>query len=81
MTDEFKKPAQLRKLERKGHGKKKQKTVRQNVLHPMLITVSAINLVIVIFFNRAETQVAETVVQFIAVYIIYCQSVFRIVHN
>ena len=51
MTDEFKKPAQLRKLERKGHGKKKQKTVRQNVLHPMLITVSAINLVIVIFFN------------------------------
>ena len=51
MTDEFKKPAQLRKLARKGHGKKKLKTVRQNVLHPMLITVSAISLVIVIFFN------------------------------
>ena len=51
MTDEFKKPAQLRKLARKGHGKKKLKTVRQNVLHPLLITVSAINLVIVIFFN------------------------------
>ena len=51
MTDEFKKPAQLRKLARKGQEKKKLKTVRQNVLHPLLITVSAINLVIVIFFN------------------------------
>ena len=37
--------------------------------------------IVIVFFNRAKSQVAETIVQFIAVYIIYSQSVFRIVRN
>lgn len=49
-VNELKKPAQLRKLHKKNHNKK-PKTLRQNVLHPLLITISAISVITLLFFN------------------------------
>lgn len=50
MLDELKKPAQLRRLHKKNHNKK-EKTLRQNVLHPLLITISVISAIMLLFFN------------------------------
>lgn len=50
MTDELKKPAQLRRLHKRNHNKK-VKSLRQNVLHPLLITISVISVIMLVFFN------------------------------
>lgn len=50
LKDERKLPAPLQKIVRKGKTKK-LRTLRQNVLHPLLITISVISVIMVIFFN------------------------------
>lgn len=51
MIDELKKPAPLRKLSKRNHGRKKLKTLRRSVLDPLLIAISVISVVMIIFFN------------------------------
>lgn len=51
MMDELKKPAPLRKISKRNHGKKKLKTLRRSVLDPILIAITVINLVMILFFN------------------------------
>lgn len=51
MTDELNMPAQLRKFSKKNNAKKKPKPLKKNVLHPLLITISVVNLIMIIFFN------------------------------
>lgn len=48
--DELKLPAQLRKFVKKND-KKKLPSLREKVLHPLLITIFAISLVMAVFFN------------------------------
>lgn len=50
LKDERKLPAPIQKIVRKGKTKK-LRTLRQNVLHPLLITISVISVIMVIFFN------------------------------
>lgn len=50
LKDERKMPAPIRAIARKGKAKKRR-TLRQNVLHPLLITISVLSAVMVIFFN------------------------------
>ena len=52
MIDDLKKPAQLRRLHKKNKTKK-LKTLKQNVLHPLLITISVISIIMFLFFNIA----------------------------
>ena len=50
MTNEYKKPEQLRKIARKNENRK-LKTLRKTVLNPLLIATSIISVVMFIFFN------------------------------
>ena len=50
MTDERKKPAPLRRLSLRK-GKKKYKSLRRNVLDPLLITITAMGAIMIVFFN------------------------------
>lgn len=50
MKDELKTPAQLKGFVKKNSNKKTI-TLRQNVLRPLLITVTAINIIMLVFFN------------------------------
>ena len=50
MTDELKKPAPLRIFTKSGK-KRATKTLRQNILHPLLIATSIISIIMIIFFN------------------------------
>lgn len=50
LKDERKMPAPIWAIARKGKAKKRR-TLRQNVLHPLLITIFVLSAVMVIFFN------------------------------
>lgn len=50
MTNEYKKPEQLRRIARKNENRK-LKTLRKTVLNPLLIAISIISVVMFIFFN------------------------------
>ena len=50
MRDERKTPAKLKKFI-KREGKTKLKPLRKTVLHPLLITVTALSIIMLIFFN------------------------------
>lgn len=50
MNDELKKPAPLRTFSKRKN-KKGTKTLRQNILHPLLIATSIISIIMIVFFN------------------------------
>ncbi len=50
MNDDLKKPAPLR-IFKDTKSKKDTKTLRQNILHPLLIATSIISIIMIVFFN------------------------------